>query len=173
MLDRFHKISEIIAAFAIVGSLVFVGIQLNQNTSALLVDSQQSAMAAWNDISLAIATNERLAGLISESRYPEFKAAEAGGSESRQALTFITASMNSIENQYLQYLDGILPEEIWNGFRSGLLSELITLEIYSEYWSFAKNFHSPRFQTLVEELMLIADEQRRQYRERTGFNEAE
>ena len=95
MLDRFHKISEIIAAFAIVGSLVFVGIQLNQNTSALLVDSQQSAMAAWNDTSLAIATNERLAGLISESRYPEFKAAEAGGSESRQALTFITASMNT------------------------------------------------------------------------------
>ena len=170
MLDRIHKISEIVAAFAIVGSLVFVGIQLQQNTSALLVDGQQSAMAVWNDTSLAVATNERLAELMSASRYPEFQAAEGGGSESRQVLTFVTASMNSIENQYLQFLDGNLSEEIWNGFRSGLLSELTTLEIYNQYWAFAKSFHSPRYQLLVEELMLIADEQRRQYRERTGFD---
>lgn len=35
MLDRIHKISEIIAAFAIVGSLIFVGIQVDQNTQAI------------------------------------------------------------------------------------------------------------------------------------------
>lgn len=169
MLDRVHKISEIVAAFAIVGSLIFVGIQLQQNTSALMVDSQQSAMAVWNDTSLAVATNERLAELMSASRYPEFKATESGSSENRQVLNFVAASMNSIENQYLQFLDGNLSKEIWNGFRSGLLSELITLEIYNQYWAFAKNFHSPRYQALVEELMLIADEQRKQYRERTGF----
>ena len=30
MLDRIHKIAEIVAAFAIVGSLIFVGIQIRQ-----------------------------------------------------------------------------------------------------------------------------------------------
>ena len=35
MLDRIHKISEIVAAFAIVASLIFVGVQVSQITGAL------------------------------------------------------------------------------------------------------------------------------------------
>jgi hypothetical protein len=44
MLDRIHKISEIVAAAAIVGSLIFVGIQMNQNTSALRASFIQSSI---------------------------------------------------------------------------------------------------------------------------------
>lgn len=35
MLGRVHKIADIVAAFAVVGSLIFVGIQLQQSTKAM------------------------------------------------------------------------------------------------------------------------------------------
>ena len=47
MLDRVHKIAEIIAAFAIVGSLIFVGLQLNQNTQAIAAQEDSSTYLPW------------------------------------------------------------------------------------------------------------------------------
>ena len=61
MLDRFHKVSEIVASFAIVGSLIFVGIQVNQNTNATRVSNAQAAMQVWSDHAMAMATSESLA----------------------------------------------------------------------------------------------------------------
>lgn len=61
MLDRAHQIADIVAAFAVVGSLIFVGIQLQQNAKAMGVENRQSAMNGWNETTLAVATNEQLA----------------------------------------------------------------------------------------------------------------
>ena len=52
MLDRIHKIAEIVAAFAIVGSLLFVGIQMQQNTEALETGLEQNASHRWQEINL-------------------------------------------------------------------------------------------------------------------------
>lgn len=50
MLDRVHKISEIIAAIAIVASLVFVGLQLGQNTRAIQSQEDSANWLPWVDV---------------------------------------------------------------------------------------------------------------------------
>lgn len=47
MLDRVHKISEIVASFAIVASLIFVGLQVNQNTRAIGDQEDNSNWTPW------------------------------------------------------------------------------------------------------------------------------
>lgn len=173
MLDRVHKIADIIAAFAIVASLVFVGIQVRQNTIGLGAASSQSAMNAWNDNALAIATNEKLAERWLLRRYPVFVATQDLDAADFQLLMFISASMNTLDNQYLAYLDGKLNEETWAGFKGGLTDSLITNEYYSSYWNFSRDLHSVRFQLLIDELMLVATERRQRYADSVGFRDSE
>jgi len=169
MLDRIHKISEIIAAFAIVGSLIFVGLQVNQNTKSMDADQRLSAMNVWGDMAMAIATNDALADRLMEDRFPALKMDPSRTGRDRQYLMWISASMNTLESQYLLYLDGNLSEEIWTNFREGLISNFVTLQSFELYWQYNRQVHSPRFRTLVDELAPVAAERRQAIAERVGY----
>ena len=64
MLDKLHKISEIVAAFAIVGSLIFVGLQMNQNTQAVEAQEDDSAYASWFALYQMVASTPDLADIL-------------------------------------------------------------------------------------------------------------
>ena len=166
MLDRIHKIAEIVAAAAIVGSLIFVGIQLKQNTSAMDAEQRMTAMNIWSQQGLAIATNENLAKEMERFTYPALKQAIGQDSGRRQVMAFVTVTMNTVENQHRQFLDGNISQEEWFNFRNGLLANMASVEAYAEYWKSARNIHSPEFAELVDELFLAAAETRRLYIER-------
>lgn len=64
MLDQIHIISEIVAAFAIVGSLIFVGLQLNQNTQAISSQEDSSAYMPWLSLSQMIVPSSDFADIL-------------------------------------------------------------------------------------------------------------
>ena len=75
MLDRFHKISEIIAAFALVASLLFVGVQISQNTDATRISNAQAGFQTWSNQGMAAATDEDLSRILHDSLYPQAREA--------------------------------------------------------------------------------------------------
>lgn len=107
------------------------------------------------------------------ARYPVFKETVEADAQFLQLMIHFSAVMNTIENQYLQYLDGNLSDETWHGFNNGLIGHITTREFFVDYWRFYREIHSPRFQSLVEELIPIAAKRRQQYAESIGFNETE
>jgi hypothetical protein len=169
MLDRVHKISEIVAAFAIVGSLVFVGIQLQQNTSAIDAERKQSAMNAWNATTLAVATSETLSNQIMEAVYPIYQQQN----DDHQAQLWVSAQLNTIEHQYLQLLNGELSEEMWQGFENGLHDMFRNSQVHADYWQYGRKYHSRRFQALVDELIPVEAEKRQRHIEEMGFEEGD
>ncbi|HIF10214.1 MAG TPA: hypothetical protein EYQ81_10505 [Sneathiellales bacterium] len=50
MLERIHKIAEVLAAVAIAFSLVFVGLQIKQNTRAIASQEDSSVWLPWLDL---------------------------------------------------------------------------------------------------------------------------
>jgi len=179
MLDRIHKISEIVAAFAIVGSLVFVGVQLRQNTLSMNANRMQSAMEVWNETALAVATDEKLAKRTYLDMFPVYREfpfypgvdaqmdVENGGF--RQVIMFVSAIKNTVESQYLMYLEGNQGEETWNSFKNVLAVNLTLFESYGRYWSNNKSMHSDRFQSLVDGMMIEATTRRQDYQNSVGF----
>ena len=116
MLDRFHKVSEIVAAFAIVGSLVFVGFQLQQNTAALSVTATQSNTQAWHATALAYATNPQL----QEARFA-VDDGTATRTEAAQTFMMMTVIMKTIETSYHLWIDGHMSDELWAATRESFL----------------------------------------------------
>jgi hypothetical protein len=64
MLDRVHKISEIIGAIALVASLIFVGIQINQNTRAVRAQEDSFNWLPWLNVSEMVVSSSDFADIL-------------------------------------------------------------------------------------------------------------
>src|SRR5438034_69289 len=64
-------ISQLVAAVGVILSLVFVGLQVRQNTGALQRNEHNSTMAQWTVIRQAIAGNRDIAELMTAGLYGE------------------------------------------------------------------------------------------------------
>lgn len=154
-LDRIHQISEIIASVAIAASLVFVGIQLRQNTNAVQVSNSQAAMNSWNDLSLAIVNNDGLLQDHLNSQPPESQDGSSDASTLRHQF-FLRSVLRTVEVLYIQWQEGNLSDELWSGYRRSMIGSFMFNTEYSVVWSDFRGGVSPGFRTYVDGLQAEA-----------------
>ena len=65
-LEHAFFVSQIIASVAIVASLIFVGLQVKDNTTALQREEHNSTMAQWTVIRMAVAKHRDIAELMTD-----------------------------------------------------------------------------------------------------------
>ena len=64
MLEQLSNLAQVIASFGVILSLIFVGLQIKQNTGALQRSEHNSTMTQWTVIRMAIAKNRDIAELM-------------------------------------------------------------------------------------------------------------
>jgi hypothetical protein len=64
--EQISYLAQIVASVAVVLSLMFVALQIKQNTSALQRNEHNSTMAQWTVVRMAIAGNRDIAELMTE-----------------------------------------------------------------------------------------------------------
>jgi hypothetical protein len=62
--DALSTLSQVVATLGVVASLVFVGLQIRQNTGVLQRSEHNSTMAQWTTIRMAIAQHRDIAELM-------------------------------------------------------------------------------------------------------------
>src|SRR6476659_1089785 len=62
--EQISYLAQIVASVGVVASLIFVGLQIRQNTGALERNEHNSTMAQWTVIRMAIANNRDIAELM-------------------------------------------------------------------------------------------------------------
>src|ERR1700752_414960 len=62
--EQISYLAQIVASVAVVASLIFVALQIKQNTRALQRAEHNSTMAQWTGIRMAIAKNRNIAELM-------------------------------------------------------------------------------------------------------------
>ncbi|NIP55658.1 hypothetical protein GWN42_05225 [candidate division KSB1 bacterium] len=117
---------EIIGMIAIVGSLVFVGLEVRQNTTALIAGAYQSRSDALQQISMFIAGSETLSRIEANliSRPPscgEFERncevfddeylASLTETEKQQYRRLLLAQSARVQNLVFQYEQGLLADD--------------------------------------------------------------
>ena len=128
-LQEYALIAEIVGGVAIVLSLIFVGIQVQQgaretaiNTEATLSANRQSISARFENLSLLQATTPELAQI----RVKTIQGADLSPVETIQWTGFVTSWIRLTEEAYLQYRDGNLSEEYWQTRVNSLFGNLFT-----------------------------------------------
>src|SRR6202163_631345 len=70
-LAEWSNLAQIVGSVVVIVSLIFVGLQIRQNTAALQRNEHNSTMAQWTVIRMAIAKNREIAELMTTGLHGE------------------------------------------------------------------------------------------------------
>ena len=114
MVMKKREVFEIFGVLGVIGSLVFVGVEVRQNTAEIRGSTHQSVSEQINELYLTIAEDERLSRLVSEMM-ENSNLRKNLSSKDQISLDFVVLTgLRRIENIYLQYLDGILSNDAFD-----------------------------------------------------------
>ena len=147
-LDDLGNIGELVAAIGVIASLIYLAVQIRQNTrsvraathhsSARAATESQNVFAQSNDLARIFRTGSRESGELTE--------------DERQRLDAMLLSIFMwYEDTFFQYQQSMIDREVWEGRQRSLLSQLKRPGIAS-WWTRRSNFFARSFVSYVDQL---------------------
>ena len=148
-LEQLANLGELIGGIAVVASLIYLAIQIRQNTA--------------NVRSATLATNTEIwTSMLGQFAHPDFNEAYLQGSmgnsdlQPKLFLQFYLMSRSifvAFENQYYQYRKGTLDAEIYLGYERSLSNQILSFPGFQAYWRATSAEFSPDFVARVNYLI--------------------
>ena len=147
--EAIAAIGEIVGGAGVVGSLVFVGWQLLQNTAALRTSTSQSHVELYSSLAAQISGNREvatlwLAGLSDLSSLEDV--------DRVRFISLTSAIFRFYETSFVQHTKGKLDEELWGNVEKQL-RDMVTAPGVRSWWEMRRHWHSAQFSSLVDSLM--------------------
>jgi hypothetical protein len=102
-----RSIAEIVGVLGVIGSLVFVGVEIRQNTAAVRSATIMHVSDQAMSLGLALAGDDTLARLYTEAM--QGRSLDSFGAEDRtRYLVLVNAGLRRVENVFLQVEAGVL-----------------------------------------------------------------
>lgn len=143
-------VSEVIAAVAVVISLVYLATQIRQATKISRATTRnaiaESAQALTQDL---LQSRDMAEIFVRHLNGEKLDAVEMLRLQGR-----CYRDMRHWENIYYQTREGLLTAEEWSGFRKNL-AVLLTIEVYREYWKQEAELYSDAFREQIDSLIQV------------------
>lgn len=152
--EAIRTISEVVGAFAVVLSLVYVGIQIRQNTRQVRVATHDGTTRDFRQF-----TRQMLASGLTEVFSQGLENYESLSAQQKLEFAFMMYDVfKAFENVHYHYLHGTLGEDAWKGWLR-FIASYATAPGARHYWEVRRDIFTPEFQEFVE--TLEADEEYR------------
>ena len=142
-----RSIIEMVGLVSVIGSLLFVGVEIRQNTAAVRGATQQDISYQISEMYKIGVENDNIASIMTRS-YQGLKKSEITDTEFLQFWLFSMLGYRRVENIYLQYKNGFLAEEAFDRIGMSFYRTPIQLEIWEE----RKEDFDPEFAAFFEKL---------------------
>ena len=142
-----RKFIEIIGLLSVIGSLIFVGLEINQNTAAIRGATQQEVSYQISEMYKMGVENEKIAFIMSQA-YDGIRKSDLSSTDYTRFWLFSMMGFRRVENIYLQYKNGLLTKDAFSRIGMGIYRTKIVREIWDE----RKGDFEPDFVEFFEEL---------------------
>src|SRR5947209_9099711 len=148
--EQISYLAQIVASVGVIVSLIFVGLQIKQNTGALQRDEHNSTMAQWTVIRMAIAKNRDIAELMT---------AGLNGERALDAADQLRLEQMLAENVWASFhiwertQRGIFPKGTFELSCGAHLCGLLGTAAGETWWSNARQIFPPPFAADVDALL--------------------
>ena len=155
---------QVIGIFALVASLIFVGLQMRQTQAIAIANQYQDRAAISLEARFAVLQNNTLLELrgmdllaqladesIREAFEKKYGATASLGIGYGYTVTKVTYLM--MDNNHFQYQSGFLAEDTWHAYRTELKGYL-TDRYFRYVWDGTRHQYRTDFQTVVDELII-------------------
>ena len=146
-LSDWANIGQVVAALAVVASLLFVGLQVRQNTKSNQATALQLNADYWLNYITTIAD-------------PNFSKVYAMGASGRgkldqqqfvQFFMLCRATFMGCENQHYQYRAGFLDREAYAGYETAIKEQIAAFPGIRAMWQLVRHSYSKDFAAFMDE----------------------
>jgi hypothetical protein len=134
--EQLSYLAQMVASVGVIVSLIFVGLQIRQNTGALQRNEHNSTMAQWTVIRMAIAKHRDIAELMTSGLHGERDLDAADQLRLEQMLQENTWAAFHIWERTQR---GIFPKGTFEATAGPLLCGLLTTPRGADWWRSAKH----------------------------------
>ena len=148
-LKKIHQVGELIAAVAVVISLVFVGYEVQQNNQA---QTRIATEAVVRDFVTAIRTLSEDAEMacIYSLGIQDFQS--LSGSERLRLSAYLLGVHYAVQEMHSLAQQGSIVPGVWNGFEQ-LAKDSIQLPGARQWFATRRNWFSPEYQQYIDEAL--------------------
>ncbi len=152
LLDQVANVAEIIAAALVIVSLIYVGIQVKQNTQAVRLSTVHNVTEEFRDWNNVLATNGGLAAILLKGMQSP---REIEGADKIRYNCILYSLFTSFENAYVQQKAGALDSDEWNGLRQSI-TDMSNIPGFRFYWDERKHWYGENFRQFMDtQVMLV------------------
>jgi len=147
-LDQVANIAEIVGVVLVVVTLVFLSLQIRQNTTALRSTTIHAVMQSEMEFAAILLRDTEIWDKVLSG------APLSEGVEMRKGIMLLNVFMIDTETRYHQFTSGFLDAQAWTG-RLSTMSDVVRLPIF-ERWrhSLGGLSHAADFLELLDDLLL-------------------
>lgn len=149
-LQEYALIAEIIGTLAIIISLIFLGIQIKQNTDMMRAQIRDAISDKQVELYLTIGSNKDAMDLYTKGRAGLIKY-NPNDPDFNSWQFLALANLRDWENEWYQYDHGLFSEKEYKG-RTSLLYYIFSTPGYKEIWKRNKQTFSTGFRMYIDSL---------------------
>lgn len=149
MNSKFRFLIEIISAIAIIVSLIFLGLEVNQSNILAKASIRQSL----NETDMEVFKMSMDQPIITKALYKIQKGEELDEYEKYMVVRFQTFNFRDFDNSYYQYRMGLFDEHTWLAYRR-IIKSLLEDEYVKIMWQNTQDEFSEEFKVEVESILI-------------------
>ncbi len=144
-------VGEFVGAIAVVVTLIYLAVQMRQNTNALKLATARSVTEELQDSFSLLASNQELADIfVTASGELALQ-----GAERVRYYTLTSNLVRVYENAFLQSRAGAMEQAHWEGL-TRLMIDYTSMAAFQQYWQDRKHWVSDDFQEYMESEVVSA-----------------
>ena len=153
--DAVSALAEIIGVITVVGSLIFVGFQMRQNTKALNMNSNHGIQEAFRDAVCRLAENDTLSSIFhSAISDPE----SITGIEKYRFALYLQSALQVYADAFYQNRIGTLDAFAWESI-DAQMGNFLKVPAVRNYWESSGSNYPKPFVTYINSEVLVTDQE--------------
>lgn len=153
-LVEWASIGQIAGSLAVIASLIFVGLQLHQNTKATRATALQMNADYWLNY-FALLADKQFSDVYSKGALGRVEL-EAG--QFSQFFFLCRATFMGCENQHHQYLSGLLDEKAYRGYEATIREQIASFPGVRAMWQLVRHTYGAEFVKFLDKQIESADQ---------------
>jgi len=131
---------DLVASFGVIATLIFLALQMRQNTKALRLSTAHAVTAELQGMFSLLATDQGLAEILVEAGHHT----ELKGANRVRYWTFTSNLLRIYENAYLLKREHSISEAQWSGI-TRMMTDYKSMAAFPGYWADRKHWLSDEF----------------------------
>ena len=144
--EAIGAIGEVIGGVAVIVSLLYLAIQIRQNSRMLKATALSATTEAYLSFNMLLGSDPEAARVFQVGLEDFASLTEA---EQRQFLNLLRACFVSYQHVYHQYENGLLDDEMWEQFLRAS-THLLAIPHIAVWWEDRKSAYTPQFVQSLE-----------------------